>query len=129
MSGEADRNLSGTWSGLYTYADGMSVPFEAELLEIANRISGSVREEARDGLIGAHVDGEVEGDHVRFLKTYDRQEGGYDYVLYEGTADKDGLEIAGGWRIPGSLSGTFLMVRPASGGAAVEAEEAVTVTE
>ncbi len=59
----------------------------------------------------ATVMGRVDGQHVTFLKTYDRQIRRYDAVHYEGEIDPEGEEIWGRWTIPGSWSGTFLMIR------------------
>ena len=36
---------------------------------------------------------------------------GYDVVQYSGAVRDEGLEIAGTWTVPGSWSGTFLMIR------------------
>ncbi len=59
----------------------------------------------------ATVTGKVNGQHITFLKTYDRQSSSYDAVHYEGEVDPEGDEIWGCWTVPGSWSGTFLMIR------------------
>ena len=111
------RNLSGTWRGLYSYPVAYDpVPFTAQLRHAQEWLIGSTAEAATvevpaGSLMRATVTGKVDGQHVTFLKTYDRQSLSYDAVHYEGEVDQEGEEIWGRWTVPGNWSGTFLMIR------------------
>ena len=111
------RNLSGSWRGLYSYPKAYDpVPFTAQLHHAEEWLTGSTDETASarvqtSSAMTATVTGRVDGQHVTFLKTYDRQIGSYDAVYYEGEVNAESEEIWGRWAIPGSWSGTFLMIR------------------
>lgn len=125
--GEAD--LSGRWSGFYSYPDGGPPnAFEAELRESAGVLTGTTTELADSGAqygqpLHAVLDGRREGAMVQFLKMYDGVSEDHDVVRYEGTLDSDGNEIEGRWTIPGIWFGSFLMVRHS--GAREEIEEKI----
>lgn len=119
----ADSSLSGHWIGIYNYPDGSPpVPFDAILLESGDQISGTI-EEVDDYLGDMHltatVDGNRDGEAVRFTKFYDSGDADFDTVLYKGSVNAEGTEIHGRWEIPPDLSGSFIMTRET--GAAVEA--------
>jgi hypothetical protein len=112
-------NLTGVWSGLYSYAgQGEPTPFTATLLETGAYFSGSTHEtclvEGRQrATLCALVEGTRRGRAVGFIKTYDGS-GGWDHsVAYTGALSANGLEIEGTWRVRGGISGRFLMIRPA----------------
>ena len=111
------RNLSGIWRGLYSYPVACDpVPFTARLRHAEEWLTGTTAETAPDrtlagSVLTATVTGRIGGQHVTFLKTYDRQGRDYDAVHYEGDVDAEGQEVWGRWTIQGSWSGTFLMIR------------------
>jgi hypothetical protein len=112
-------NLTGVWSGLYSYAgQGEPTPFTATLLETGAYFSGSTHEtclvEGRQrATLCALIEGSRRDHAVGFIKTYDGS-GGWDHaVAYTGTLSADGAEIEGTWRVRGGISGRFLMTRPA----------------
>jgi hypothetical protein len=114
---ESDIDLSGHWTGFYNYPDqGHPVSFEAELRESSGCVTGTITEIADTidtvgQTLHAVIDGRRELNSVRFLKMYDETKAGYDIVRYDGTLDAEGNEIEGRWQIPGTWSGTFLMIR------------------
>jgi hypothetical protein len=122
-------DLTGDWSGFYSYPDGGPPnAFEAKLNESSGCVTGTTTELADMGeLFGqplhAVIDGHRAEKSVSFLKMYDCADEGYDVVRYEGTLDAEGNEIEGRWTVPGIWSGTFLMVR--HGGANEELEEEI----
>jgi hypothetical protein len=114
------QNLTGIWHGLYSYRDGRpSVSFVATLIETGSLVSGTTHEQGdrKRGLnqtLYATLLGRRQGVSVTFLKTYERAGPRYySAVAYEGTLSGDGIEIEGGWLIPGNSSGRFLMIRSA----------------
>lgn len=119
-----DCNLGGAWNGLYFYPGYPEpVSFVALLIDVGSHFSGSIHEyegivSERRILLYATVDGEREGSHVSFLKTYDGTGGWKHTVAYDGTLNGDATEIAGQWHI-GGVSGQFIMTRA---GAVEEAE-------
>jgi hypothetical protein len=58
------------------------------------------------------------------LKIYHGAFALYDSVHYAGDINEDGSEINGRWHVPGSWSGTFLMIRDRAAATAI-AKEAV----
>jgi hypothetical protein len=119
MPPEAENlNLIGVRSGLYSYPHGgHPVAFAATLTEISGWLSGTMEEVATAGpargrTIRATLQGRRTGGSVTFLKSYDDLPPGYDTVHYAGEVNHDATEIDGRWTIPGSWSGTFLMIRP-----------------
>jgi hypothetical protein len=119
-----DTNLGGAWNGLYFYPFVPEpVTFVALLIDVGSSFSGSIHE--YEGIISdqrillyATVEGQREGTHVSFLKTYDGTGGWKHSVVYDGTLNGDATEIAGRWVI-GVASGRFVMTRA---GAVEEAE-------
>lgn len=72
-----DTNLSGAWNGIYFYPGYPdSVTFVALLIDVGSRFSGSIHEyegivSEKRILLYANVDGDRQGSHVSFVKTYD----------------------------------------------------------
>ncbi len=113
-SGESD--LSGAWSGLYTFPRAQPpVFFEAVLVEATSWLTGTITEEVEiEGhrrMLEAVVQGRRSGSSVTWLKIYDGGLRAYDAVHYEGRVNAEATEIEGKWRIPGNWSGGFLMIR------------------
>ena len=126
------HDLSGVWSGVYRFPRlRPPVNFSATLTHAGEWLSGGIAEKVFAGLahtvLTSTVMGRCSGSEVTFMKTYDRQVGGYDAVSYSGTVDARGLEISGVWSIPGNWSGTFTMVRARGTDEAVEREAVETV--
>ena len=121
------QNLSGAWTGIYTYGhDGNSVPFEATLVEIGAALSGTIHEPCSRGgrpgeVMVATLRGSRDGNSIHFVKTYETDKPHYGYpIAYSGGLSGDATEIAGRWailRAPGA--GTFLMIRAGGRKAAV----------
>ena len=118
-------DVTGQWDGQFSYPHTLAPDsFSASLFESGGRVGGSVTERA---LSGAHagecfiatVRGERNGQRVRFTKTYEDGLRAH-AVLYAGTLNADGSEIEGEWRIAGSWSGPFLMIRRAAGSAVAQ---------
>ncbi|MET0604991.1 MAG: hypothetical protein ABWZ80_00920 [Beijerinckiaceae bacterium] len=114
-SGKID--LTGVWTGLYSYQSGQSVPFSASLIETACSFSGGASESCVVGdgsrqTLFSTFSGRRRGLSLFFVKTYDGTAGWRHSVRYEGALDADAAEIEGRWTIPGSgLSGRFMMIR------------------
>jgi hypothetical protein len=125
-------NLTGVWTGMYTYPDGLTVPFTAMLLQSGRGLSGAVHEPdttgVSDGDLLASVEGSVEGRRLLFRKLYDGLPEGFEAsVLYDGAVSAEADEIEGRWTVPGSWSGTFLMVRERGPAVRVGEREAAKV--
>ena len=110
------HNLTGLWSGLYRFPRWRKpVAFSASLEHSGDWLVGSTEETVSNPPAGmtltATLTGRVTGSEITFMKTYDRQIGGYDAVSYSGSVDPQGMEISGTWSIAGNWSGTFLMIR------------------
>ena len=134
MASEAAKpGLTGVWQGLYSYPNmGDMTPFTATLIESGSRFSGSTHETCliarrNRATLCAFVEGARAGQTVDFIKTYDGASGWSHSVHYEGVMNADGTEIEGRWRVPGGISGRFLMTRPAGKALAVERRVAATV--
>jgi hypothetical protein len=117
----ASANLSGAWSGVYSYDGNLRSPvsFSAKLTQKGRWIVGATEEVAEVGeaigtVIFATIQGRRNGASVSWLKLYDRMLRGYNEVAYEGQVNADATEISGQWRIPGNWTGTFLMIRSSS---------------
>lgn len=108
------QDLTGVWTGQYAYRNGWPpVLFTATLIDSAGALSGSTHEdEPVHGMLFATVSGRRAGSVVSFTKTYEDAPATFLTVSYEGVLAPDGDEIEGVWRVAGSGSGTFLMVRP-----------------
>lgn len=122
MSGEQD--LSGRWSGIYNYPS-LFPPnsFEADIRDEGGVITGVITQ-PREYFEGpgpsqqAVIEGRREGTKLSFVKYYDDLNRPTPH--YHGTVQPGGDEIEGEWTIPGDWSGTFLMIRGARAGEAVE---------
>jgi hypothetical protein len=124
MSDEAEHDLSGQWTGVYSYPSRFPPnSFEAVLRDAAGSLTGTTTE--RDGVFGgdrllhAVIDGQRDGTSVRFLKMYDQGDEAYDVVQYRGRVTDGGAEISGTWEVPGRWQGSFLMVRGPRAGASI----------
>ena len=115
MSGGADHDLSGEWSGIYNYpAHYPPNSFEAVIRDSGGAISGVIRQpgeffEPPGTFQHAVIEGSREGSLLRFVKIYDDLSRPTPH--YRGTIQPGGDEIEGEWTIPGDWSGTFLMIR------------------
>lgn len=124
MSGEADYDLTGQWSGVFNYPS-LFPPnsFEAAIRDSGGLISGVITQ-PREVFEGpgpsrqAVIEGSREGSQLRFIKIYDDLDRPTPH--YQGIVQPGGDEIEGEWTIPGDWSGTFLMIR---GSRADQAEE------
>jgi len=126
---EDTLNLTGFWKGVFSYPH--SLPpnqFDAELREHAGLITGETSEHGRTGqTLHGMIEGQRHGFEVGFSKLYDAMRRATTPVHYSGILSGDGTEISGTWTIPGSWSGTFLMVRAKPKAIAVERKVAETV--
>jgi len=125
VSGASD--LSGVWHGIFNYPHSLPpAEFVATLVEHNGALSGETEEIDSGGRrLTALIHGHHAGSSVSFVKTYDDRH--THPVHYAGTLDPEATEIAGTWRIPGSWSGTFVMVRPAGKEEGVERKVAESV--
>ena len=127
MSNEAaEHDLSGVWHGFYNMP--VAEPptqFEATIRDAAGLLSGLTTEmgdtqDCAGQILHAVIEGRHDGISVHFEKRYDYLPRA-DYVIhYEGVLQAGGDEIEGRWSIPNIWSGTFLMVRGAKAGEAIE---------
>ena len=126
-------SLTGVWNGQFSYSDALQPgEFTATLLDFGGVLSGAIHEpdqwaRAEGGLLYAEVSGRRVGSTVEFAKTYDGAGGWTHTVNYSGELSADGLEIEGGWDIPGEWSGRFLMIRAGRDRAGVELVAADTI--
>jgi hypothetical protein len=124
VTGEADYDLTGRWSGIFNYP-ALFPPnsFEADIRDTGGLIAGLITQ-PRETFEGpgparqAIIEGSREGSTLRFVKFYDDLDRPTPH--YHGVIQPGGDEIEGEWTIPGDWSGTFLMIR---GGRAEEAVE------
>jgi hypothetical protein len=111
-----DRNLTGLWHGTFSYPRLMApTDFLLDLRDHNGSISGETHERSDQGpdrgrTISALVDGSRAGSEVRFTKRYDALHRRTP-IAYAGTLNDEATEIVGTWTIPGTWSGTFIMVR------------------
>ena len=125
MSGEAaEHDLSGQWSGIYSYPS-LYPPnmFEAVIRDSGGIITGVISQpgeffEAPGTIQHAVIEGSRTGSTLAFIKIYDDLDRPTPH--YSGTIQPGGDEIEGEWTIPGDWSGTFLMIRGAKAGEAIE---------
>jgi hypothetical protein len=127
MSDEAPaEDLSGAWTGYYMAPVALPpTAFEAELRDHGGLLSGIVTElgdtdDCRGVTLNAVIEGRRDGGAVSFTKRYDYLPRAHYAIHYEGRIAEGGDEIEGEWTIPGSWSGTFLMIRGARKSEAVE---------
>ena len=120
----AEHDLSGQWSGIYNYPS-LYPPnaFEATIRDTGGLITGVISQpgeffEPAGTVQHAVVEGSREGSTLVFIKIYDDLARPTPH--YRGTVQPGGDEIEGEWTIPGNWSGTFLMIRGAKAGAAIE---------
>ena len=115
MSGESEFDLTGDWTGIYSYP-ALLPPntFEASIRDSGGRITGVIHQPGE--IIeppGTHqhavIEGSREGSAVRWVKIYDDLSRATPH--YRGTIQPGGDEIEGQWHIPGNWSGTFMMMR------------------
>jgi len=110
-------SLTGQWHGLFSYPRRYDpTSFVAILIESGAGFSGTTHEpcttrEIPGGVLYATLQGERAGVVVSFVKTYDGTGGWTHSVAYDGVLSGDGTEIEGRWRVTGTWSGKFLMVR------------------
>jgi hypothetical protein len=115
MSGEGEHDLTGEWSGIYSYPAHLPPNnFEASIRDSGGIITGVIRQpgeiiEAPGIHQHAVIEGTREGSLVRWIKIYDDLTRAPPH--YEGRIQPGGDEIQGEWHHPGDWSGTFLMVR------------------
>jgi len=113
MSGEGDYDLTGEWSGIYSYpARYPPNSFEASIRDSGGIITGVTRQPGElfeRSAQHAVIEGRREGSLVRWVKIYDNLDRATPH--YEGTVLSGGDEIEGTWHIPGNWSGTFMMMR------------------
>lgn len=126
-----NHDLTGRWSGIFNYPHtAPPTAFEADIQDAGGAITGTIHEpnlysNPPGALIAAMIDGRRQGAVLTFSKFYDSSEGYCDMVVYAGAISADGLEISGQWDIPGTWSGNFLMIRPATAAGDVETSERV----
>lgn len=115
MHGESEYDLTGEWSGIYSYP-ALLPPntFEASIRDAGGIITGLIHQPGE--IIeppGIHqhavIEGTRDGSVVWWVKMYDDLTRATPH--YQGTVQPGGDEIHGTWRIPGDWSGTFMMVR------------------
>lgn len=128
---EANQNLTGVWNGRYFYPRELApISFVATLIETAKRLTGTTHEPAgpaTDAVIYATLLGQRDGNSVAFIKTYDKAGLNVQPIDYSGILNGDATEIEGVWRIRGSWSGKFLMIRSPGKVAAVDRKVAERV--
>ena len=131
MSGDADYDLSGEWSGIFNYPSQFPPnTFEATIRDAGGLISGVITQpreffEAPGAPQQAVIEGSREGSLLRFVKIYDDLSRPTPH--YRGAIQPGGDEIEGEWTIPGDWSGTFLMIRGGKAEVEVEVEVGETV--
>ncbi|MBX9776877.1 MAG: hypothetical protein K2Y71_21060 [Xanthobacteraceae bacterium] len=91
LAGPKKKNLTGVWSGLYSYSSGLSVSFVATLIDSGRVLSGTTHEpnvlgNSPGSMLTALLSGGRKESAITFVKTYDaageRQH--YYPVSYEG---------------------------------------------
>jgi hypothetical protein len=132
MSEREQQNLTGVWSGLYSYSSGLSVSFVATLIDSGSALSGATHEPnvlgtSPGSMLTALLSGGRRDSAIAFVKTYDAGSPHYVPVRYEGVLNSDTTEIEGRWRIDDSRSGKFLMIRSEGKAVAVEQKKRAKV--
>ncbi len=115
MSDDSEFDLTGEWSGIYSYpAHYPPNTFEASIRDAGGVITGVIHQPGE--IIeppGIHqhavIEGSRQGSAVRWVKIYDDLSRATPH--YRGTILSGGDEIEGIWHIPGNWSGTFMMMR------------------
>ena len=117
MTGEAGFDLSGRWTGMYSYpAHFPPNMFEAVIRDSDGLIAGEIEQpgeffEPAGTVQRAVIEGRREGSLLTFVKYYDDLRRPTPH--YRGTIQPGGDEIEGEWTIPGDWSGRFMMIRAA----------------
>ena len=124
MSGDGDFDLSGRWSGIFSYPS-LFPPnsFEAEIRDSGGLVTGVITQpreffEPSGPPRHAMIEGRREGDILTFVKFYDDLDRPTPH--YHGRIQSGGDEVNGEWTIPGDWSGTFIMIRAGGAGETVE---------
>jgi hypothetical protein len=109
-------NLSGDWRGIYFDGAQTNVPFDADLVQRGDRLSGTITEPNTFGaadvrFLLANIEGSAAGAQISFSKTYDGTGGESHTVRYTGTLMPNGRRIVGSWQLDGGTQGGFEMVR------------------
>jgi hypothetical protein len=125
MSEEAaEYDLSGQWSGIYSYPR-LYPPnmFEVTIRDTGGLITGLISQPGEifdppNMVRHAVIEGSRQGSTLSFIKIYDDLARPTPH--YHGIVQPGGDEIEGEWTIPGDWSGTFLMIRGAKAGEAIE---------
>ena len=119
--GAGAANLNGNFAGTYTYESGYvasmigkSVNFHMKIAQPAgaSTFTAVVNEPytnfgvARNGRLWADVTGEVNGNHVHFVKTY--RYFSQPSVIYDGSYNPNARQVIGSWGISGQ-TGSFAM--------------------
>jgi hypothetical protein len=122
MSGGDEYDLTGDWTGIYSYpAYYPPNTFEASIRDAGGVITGVIHqpgEVIEPPGIQQHavIEGQRKGSAVSWVKIYDDLNRATPH--YHGTIQPGGDEIEGQWHIPGNWSGTFMMIRRRNEGAA-----------
>jgi hypothetical protein len=105
------------WAGQYDYPDGRaSVPFSLELnVSRDGHLKGHSKEPATFGngsspFLIADLHGNVDGDRIEFIKSYNGEGGATHSVRYQGTLSDGGQRIKGEWNID-NYRGSFQAMR------------------
>jgi hypothetical protein len=112
---QPSSDLSGVWQGVYWEGGNARTPFQATVQdEPGPAISGSIVETntisaANVALLLATFQGQVNGDRISFVKTYDGSGGESHQVMYTGRV-LSSRHVVGTWSI-GATSGQFEMGR------------------
>jgi hypothetical protein len=110
------KSISGFWSGTYFYPEPHvpDVHFDCELRQSGGAISGEITESHAPGqMLMASLQGELNGQAIRFIKTYQTAEPNFLWdISYSGQVSPKKDHIAGTWRV-GMRSGSFEMHRDA----------------
>jgi hypothetical protein len=114
------QRIGGRWLGRYYYpgkqADRPPVEFEIVLeVPVAGKVGGRMSEPNTFGTPGvpflyANVSGDISGNVLRFIKTYDGTGGQSHSVIYIGTFNETWTTLVGSWRI-NETTGRFDMRR------------------
>ena len=112
---DVDALLSGRWEGSYGYRDGRApVPMAVDFRVQGGELGGTSSEVNTfgdgAGPLTADLSGNVRGNTVRFVKTYDGSGGQTHSVTYVGVLDVNAGRIRGTWSLA-QLRGVFSLDR------------------
>ncbi|MBX3501250.1 MAG: hypothetical protein KF889_17565 [Alphaproteobacteria bacterium] len=112
---QAER-IGGRWLGRYYYsgqqANKPPVEFEMTIeVPVAGKVGGRISEPSTFGTAGvpflyANVSGDISGNMLRFIKTYDGTGGQSHSVSYSGVFNETWTTLVGTWRL-GDATGRF----------------------